>query len=132
MKRTINDTGLLLLGMLMLVCLPSAAGAYSEKVVVDPNRYFTNGKINNNFSYNNLDIQPAGEGCLFRGTITNDSTVLQAVSITVRAVNVAEQPLWRHTINLPAVSAGSSYQFEETIDKCPDTVPYRLKFDVSR
>ena len=130
-KKTV-DSGAALLFVAMLFCSPLVSGAYVEKVVVDGNRYFSSGRIDNNFSYNNLDIQPSDGACMFRGTITNDSTVLQAVDVTVQAVDASEKPLWRHTFSIPAVSAGDSYQFEERVDDCPDPVPYRLKFEISQ
>ncbi len=115
----------------LFISIPTFSSAYVEEVVIDENRYFSDGRINSDFTYHHLHITASGDGCLFTGSITNTSDVLQAVDITVTAVDASEKELWQHTLSLPAVSAGDSYQFEETVDDCSETVPYRLKFDVS-
>jgi hypothetical protein len=132
MKRRLSRLPVVWGCAVLLACIPAVSTAYVAEVVIDENRYLSNGRINNNFSYQHLHIQAAEGGCLFSGTITNTSSVLQAVDITVQAVDASEQELWRHTLSLPAVSAGDSYQFEETVDDCSETVPYRLKFEVSQ
>lgn len=132
MEKRNRVFGVVALVWVMLAGFPAASDAYVEKVFVDGDRYFTSGRIDNNFSYNDLDIQSADGACVFRGTLTNDSRVLQAVDVTVRAVDASEKPLWRHVFSIPALSAGDSYQFEERVDDCPDAVPYRLKFEISQ
>ena len=130
-KRTASTA--VVISVMVLVCLSICLEVHARRrIVVNENQYATSGRINNNFSYNSLDIRSTSSGCVFRGTITNDSSVLQAVNITVQAVDAAEEPLWRHTISLPALGAGTSYQFEDTISDCPDTTPYRLRFEISQ
>lgn len=130
-KKTLCAT-VALLSLMMIVCFPMFSGAYVSEFPIDTNQYSSNGRIDMNFSYNNVRVMPSDNGCSFQGTITNDSSVLQSVSVTVQAVDDSEKPLWNTTIQIPSLDPSDSYQFQQNIDDCPNTVPYRLRFGISQ
>ena len=131
MKKKSLYSGVVLFCMMSMAFLPLVSSAYVSTFGRDENRYFPNGTINNDFSYNNLDVQPADTGCVFRGTITNKSNTLQSVTVTAHAVDADGNELWQCTFSLPGVSAGDSYPFEQSVDDCSNTTPYRINFDIS-
>jgi len=132
MKKKTIGSGIVLLSVMILVCFPFISNAYVSEFGVNENQYYPNGTINEDLSYNNVFVQAAESGCVLQGTITNTSTQLQSANVTVRAVDASEKQLWQCTFSLPAISAGDSYQFQQGIDDCPSTEPYRLRFEVSQ
>ena len=101
---------------------------------------FTDGKIDSNFSYRSLKLEPSQSkkkkesGCYLTGEIINNTAIPQEnVSITFYAFNYFDHFLWKQKLHFdylePASRNGKSGMFRQKMRQC--VPPDKLQFKVS-
>ncbi|QTA93183.1 hypothetical protein [Desulfonema magnum] len=104
--------------------------------VSSANAFFPRGRINENYSYDNLTLERIEKGrnkgkCYLRGTITNETDKRREdVKITFYAMTIVDKTLWRAIVKIDLIDRYGTFDFRVKIRGCKEEEPYKWEFKV--
>ena len=105
--------------------------------VCSVNAFFPRGRINENYSYDNLRIEKVeakGRGKdkhYLEGTIINETDRrVEDVRIKFYAMTIHDKTLWRVTVKVDFIDPYGKFQFSKKIKRYKEETPYKWEFKV--
>ncbi len=100
-------------------------------MISSANAFFPRGRINENFSYDNMEFIIEDGKCCLQGTVINQTDKrLENVSITFYALTINDKTLWKKRIRINLIDKYGKFNFKEEIKKCKKEEPYKWEFTV--